>query len=363
MDPTEKPNAEPETPEVPETPETPAPQEESLADVIQRAVDEPDEKPADPPAEGEEEGEDAGDDKGKEGDEAKPGDKPAEQKPEPDQEIEKEIADRKLEGKSADRFRELATQVKELAPIKAALEQAGIRDIAEVPKLAERAKFAEDLVEQVMSTGADAEQYGQALDYLKVVNEAVRSGDPAKAQAALDMLKPELDVLARITGQEIAGIADPLAGYDDLREAVEAGDMTRKHALEVAATRHRSQLQQGHQQQVSQQAQAKLAQEQGVQALVQWEQARMAADPTYLAKRPQLNAMVGWIRQNLPPQQWVQATEQAYATIQAPQPPQQPQRPKPGNVPVRPTGARADLRAAQFETVEDAIMAGINEAG
>jgi hypothetical protein len=355
MDPTEKPNAEPETPEVPEVPDTPAPQEESLADAIQRAVDEPDEpeKPEPKPVEAEE---------APEGDEPKPkAEKPKEpEKPAPDQEIEKEIADRKLEGKSADRFRELATQVKELAPIKAALEQAGIRDIAEVPKLAERAKFAEELVEQVMSTGANAEQYGQALDYLKVVNEAVRSGDPAKAQAALDMLKPELDVLARITGQEIAGIADPLAGHADLAEAVEAGDMTRKHALEVAASRHRSQLQQGHQQQVSQQAQAQLAQEQGVQALVQWEQARIAADPTYAAKRPQLNTMVAWIRQNLPPQQWVQATEQAYATLQAPAPPP---RPKPGNVPVRPTGARADLRAAQFETVEDAIMAGINEAG
>lgn len=355
MDPTEKPNAEPETPEVPETPETPAPQEESLADAIQRAVDEPDEpeKP-EPKPEGEEAPEEA-----PEGDEPKP-EKPKEpEKPEPDEAIEKEIADRKLEGKSADRFRELANQVKELAPIKAALEQAGIRDIAEVPKLAERAKFAEELVGQVMETGANAEQYGQALDYLKVVNEAVRSGDPAKAQAALDMLKPELDVLAKITGQEIAGIADPLAGHADLAEAVEAGDMTRKHALEVAASRHRSQLQQGHQQQVSQQAQAQQAQEQGVQALVQWEQARIAADPTYAAKRPQLNTMVAWIRQNLPPQQWVQATEQAYATLQAPAPPP---RPKPGNVPVRPTGARADLRVAQFETVEDAIMAGVNEA-
>jgi hypothetical protein len=281
--------------------------------------------------------------------------------PAPD-EIDAEATSLGLKGKANERFRGMAEEIKSFAPIREALEQAGVKSADDVPKLLERATFAEEMAETIQKTGASAEQYGQALDYLEVVNHAVKSADPAAAKRALDILRPELEILAKLSGEEIPGFADPLEGHDDLRAEVEAGDMSRKLALELAAARARDQLTGQRRQAQQQQTEQQAASQQGVEALNGFEAQMTASDPLYAAKRPQLVQMVGWIKANLPPSNWLAATQQAYASIPAPAAAPAPAaKPPVGNVPMRPTGAR-NLAPVAFDDPMAAMDAGIKAA-
>lgn len=327
--------------------------DDALAESLDRAIEEEpdnaDDEPEDPPAD--EEGEPAAPEvKPDEGEpEAKKpeGEQPKDQ---PDADTEAEIASLGLKEKSAARFREMATEIKELAPIRDQLKAAGVESINDLPRVIERAKDADGLIAMITDTGATPDQYGQTLDYLKVANAAA-SGDPKAAEQALEMIMSEAAVWAKALGREIPGVHDPLAGHDDLAEAVEQGDMDRKHAVELAAARERSQSMQQHQQQTSQQQQAETMQQQARQQLVQWDQ-QMAQDPAYQAKRPMLDAMVRNIRATLPPDQWLAATQQAFASIpDVPTP--APRAPAPS--PVRPGGPRGGLAPKKFESVEDAL--------
>lgn len=291
----------------------------------------------------------------------KPDDKPVEGKdtPEKDEAVEQEIADLKMKGKTADRFRELTSQVKELAPLREQLEKAGIKDVAELPAVVQKAQFADEHLAMVKETGATSEQYGQTLDYLALVNKAA-TGDVASAEKAYEMLLPELQALASVLGKEIEGVADPLTQHADLQQAVQDGDVTRKHALELAAARTRQAQGQQRQQQTDQQTQQQQAVDQGRQALNQWD-ASMANDPAYQARREQLSQLVAFIRETLPPDQWLPATQRAYAAL-PPAPAAAPDKPPVGAVPLRPTGLRQPLEQAEFDNPEDALMAGIKAA-
>lgn len=278
----------------------------------------------------------------------------------PDKAVEDEITALGLKERSAARFRELTGEVKELAPLRDALKTAGVEDITELPRLVERAKAADDIVGMVMETGATSEQYGMTLDYLRLANQAAR-GDRKAAEQAFELMQGEMQVLARVLGREIPGIHDPLQGHADLQAAVEAGELTRERAAEVANARYQTQATQQAQQTQAEQQRAQFEQQQGVQQLVAFD-TQMQADPAYVAKRPILNAMVANIRATLPPAQWLAATQQAYATIpDVPAPVAAPSQPA-APTPVRPSGPTGSLKPATFDSVEDALEFGLKQA-
>lgn len=289
-----------------------------------------------------------------------PAEEPAPETPEPD-EIEAAVAQAKADGvseKGQARVRELATKLKELAPLREALESAGIKDVATLPELVNRAKQGDDLMSYIQETGADAEQYGLTLDYLATVNKALK-GDTKAAEKALEVAQREVQQLAALIGREVPGMHDPLAAHADLNAAVEAGEMTRKYALEVAQARQGQSLARATSERANTEQQQSQAQEQARSALQQFDTTMAASDPTYAAKRPALNQMVAFIRQNLPPGQWLKATQEAYKTIPAPvaaPPPPAPPRAPVG--PVRPTGPRPTM-APQFDDPMKALEAGV----
>lgn len=304
---------------------------------------------------------------------AKPeGEKPANAKPEDeaakDQAIEDEIAGYKLSEKASERFRGMAAEIKELAPIKEELTKLGIKSVAELPVLAQRAQVGDDMVSMIRETGANAEQYGMTLDYLGLIT-AASNGDMTAAEKAFAIATKEIGVLAAMLGKEIPGVHDPLAQHADLKGAVEAADMTRAYALEVAKSRtqgtiHQSVAKRTREQQVEQQRQddEARAQQQGVAFLTRFDQEMTASDPTYAAKRPILNAMVANIRRTLPPSDWEKETRAAYAMIPAPAAPAAaaaPATPTPG--PVRPSGPRA-VMVPEFDDPMAALDAGIDVA-
>jgi len=282
----------------------------------------------------------------------------------PDAAVETEITSLGLKEKAAARFRELTNEVKTLAPIKAQLEAAGIKDIAEIPVLVKQAKDGSDLVEMVTATGATAEQFGMQLDYMTLLQK-VNTGDVGAAEKALAMAMGEVEALSKLLGKEIPGVHDPLATHADLLADIESGDITRKRALEIAATRAQGTVTAAARQQQEQQNTQQQAQEQAIATgkaeLTAFDQATAAADPHYAAKRPILNAKVAEIRKQYPPHLWAATTKLAYEAIPNPAPaaviP-----PKPPIGPVRPNGPRPVLAPTTFDDPLAALDAGIAAA-
>lgn len=300
---------------------------------------------------------------GKAGEPVKDADgKPVEAKAEPD-EAAKEADTLGLKGKANERFREMAAEIKELAPLRDALKEAGIKDVAELPVLAKRAKDGDDLVHMVSETGASPEQFGMTLDYLAVAAKA-NAGDRAAAEQAFKFAQAEVAGWAQKLGIEVPGVHDPLAEHADLKAKIEAGDMTREAAMEVAQARaSTAALAQRNadteRATATTQAQQQAVQ-QGVDALKAWEAPKLA-DPAYAAVRPALNAKVLEIRQKYPPSLWAEATELAYQALAAEAkaaavPPKQP---VPG--PVRPGGPRPAMVPTTDDPYE-AMLQGIAAA-
>lgn len=228
---------------------------------------------------------------------------------------------------------------KEHAPLKAALEQAGVKDVAAfaatIPEVIQRAKDGEDLTRMVTDTGATPDQFSMTLDFLGLVNK----GDPGSLDKAIDLVQTELQTLCKLRGRELPGVHDPLAEHEDLRAEVESGDLTRKRALEIVQTRtaeslaaarnqHESQRQQ---QTEAQQAAVAQAQEEARVALNDLG-AELAKDPHYAAKFPALKDALATIKAEHPPHLWAAKAAIAYARIPNPKPapaPNNPARPGP----------------------------------
>lgn len=285
----------------------------------------------------------------------------------PDADTEAEIASLGLKEKSAERFRGMAAEIKELAPLREAMKAAGIEDVARLPELVQRSKVGEDMVQMVVETGASPEQYGMALDYLGLIGKA-QQGDLVAAEKAYTTMTGELAALAKLLGKEVPGVHDPLANHQDLRAEVEAGDLPRARAVEIAGQRDRAAYTGNVERQrtESQQA-AEQAEQRGIEWLKRFDAEMAQEDPSYAAKRPQLNEAVRQIREQYHPSEWAQRTALAYARIQAPAAaapsvaaPAAPVQPRPG--PVRPSGPRPAMDPTTFASPMDALEYGIQQA-
>lgn len=241
------------------------------------------------------------------------GDDDKQEPPERDDDTEKEIADLGLKDKTATRFRELATTAKAYAPIHAAMAAAGIESADDIKALSQRGKDFEDIVAMVQDTGATPEQYGQALDMVKAINGALK-GDRDAAEHAYEFLSQELGGLAKLLGKPGAGF-DPLADHADLQREVDDGDLSRERALEIVQQRNALNMDTWRSQQQQQQTTQQQAYQQGVRALNDLGDQLEASDPTYRQKVQYLLPTLEVIKQQLPPAQWVTATQRAYAQI------------------------------------------------
>ncbi|HHA2702371.1 TPA: hypothetical protein ACOEQH_000433 [Stenotrophomonas maltophilia] len=290
----------------------------------------------------------------------------AEDEQQPDADTEAEIASLGLKEKSAERFRGMAAEIKQSRATVDALKAAGIEDVASLPDLVQRSKVGEDMVQMVVETGASAEQYGMALDYLGLISKA-QQGDMVAAEKAYTTMTGELAALAKLLGKEVPGVHDPLANHQDLRAEVEAGDLPRARAVEIAGQRDRAAYTGSVERQrtESQQA-AEQAEQQGVQWLNTFDAQMSREDPAYAAKRPALDEAVRQIRQQYHPSEWAQRTALAYARIQAPVAaaapavPAAPAQPRPG--PMRPSGPRPAMDPTTFASPMDALEYGIQQA-
>lgn len=266
---------------------------------------------------------------------------------------EKEMADLGIKNeRTRERFTALYNENKELRPLKEAMAAAGVTDAAKLPEVFARAKAADEIETAIRSTEASPEQFGMALDYLRLANAAAK-GDMKAAEQAYEFMQKELTVWGTLLGKEAAGV-DPLAQHQDLAAAVEAGDMSKKYALELAAQRNQARVVESNRQSQTEAERQTQAMEHGRVALNTLGAELAASDPDYAQKVEFLKPTLAIIRQSLPPERWVEATREAYArlpSIPKPAPAPAP-KPAPSHVPLRPAGARGSMVAITDDPME-----------
>lgn len=192
----------------------------------------------------------------------------------------------------------------------------------------------DEILGYVRETKATPEQYGQALQYLKMVN----SGDPVQIKQALVFIQGEIQALARMAGEPVPGI-DFLQGHDDLISEVNAGRITAQRAQEIAAARERSSWEQrnsqAREQAAAEQREAAAARQRGVQELNALE-AELKRDPAFAAKRAVLIPALKPVFARLPPDQWAPAFRKAYRDLPAPAAAPAPRAPTPSAAAITP---------------------------
>lgn len=210
----------------------------------------------------------------------------------------------------------------------------------------------DELVGTLSSTGASPEEFGQMVQYMRLVH----SDKPEDQRVALQALQAEMRALAMKLGEPVSGV-DFLADYPDLQTAVEAQEITAEHAQEIAAARaqraaatQQSQTQ-AQQQQARQEFQTAVQQAQnGLNALEQ----KLQSDPDYRAKYDILVPALRETFRELHPSLWVSTFERAYSNLKLPAAPAPAPRPKPAQQPLRPKQP-AGQGAKQPSSVLDAV--------
>jgi len=189
-------------------------------------------------------------------------------------------------------------------------------------KLVDRAKQAESeaaefkerwsALESVFrDNGIQQDQFESAVGYIGAINR----GDIA---AAKQMLEQELQALTLLTGEEFAP-RDPLAGFDDLKQAVDNLEMPRARALELARYRMQNgvaQHEMQQQNQLQQQAQQWETQKgEAIRSIDAFVKEREANDLDWMVKGPIMQANVLKWCEGLPPQQWPAQIKRMYEAI------------------------------------------------
>lgn len=292
---------------------------EALPDVEPTPDPLPEEPKAEEPKDGDKPADESKPEEQPKADDKAPEAKADDTKPEPDAKVEEEITGLGLKQKAADRFRELSAEVKELAPLRAEMEKLGVKDVAGLQAISQRAAERDELIGMVTETGATGEQFGQALDYIRLIN----SGGVDKA---IEILTGELQTLCKAAGKAMPGVFDPLQGHPDLIAEVESGEMSQARAEELAGARTRdATLAEGRKaneaaarQAQDQEAAATRAHEDGKAAITALGHELAKNDPHYEAKLATLVPIIREISTKYPPGEWALRTELAYAKIPNP---------------------------------------------
>ena len=259
-------------------------------------------------------------------------------------------------GKPSDEFGELAKDTKADTRERFEKLKAGYDELHAKAQQYEAAhKRMAEWEEIITESTARPEQLNEALHLIRAIN----SNDPGVLEKAYGALEQELAAIGKRIGREAPGY-DPLAEHQDLREAVEVGDMTRKHAAEVAkaralAAQHQAAAQQ-HQQQATSQQQAQHAQQAALAEVNELNARLKAEDPAGFAHRVKAIDYAE-IRKH-PPHLWAAKIEAAYWRA-APPAPKVPAAPSP----LRPSAAGGRAMTSKPTSALEAVEAALSEAG
>lgn len=214
-----------------------------------------------------------------------------------------------LSPKAQERFQALANTNRELTSKLEAVSSLVGGDLdAVVPMI----QSVQALQQTFQENGVKREQFDMGMQVIGMINR----GDLASAQS---FLEDQLRQISMVTGKPI-GVVDTLAGFPDLREAVDNLQMSEAHALEVARARtlqNNQQQTQRRQQQETQQLEAQQRSiQQGQVAVDKYCKARMADDLDYAKIEPiLLKKIQDGLLQGVPPNAWAGIVQKTYELI------------------------------------------------
>jgi hypothetical protein len=167
------------------------------------------------------------------------------------------------------------------------------------------------LVDGVKAAGVTPQQYGETLSWLKLFN----SGDPAQQAQALELVESVAERLAGLLGKERT-VGDPLAGFEDLKEAVKKGEITATWAKQMATQRRQGNIRTEITTSLNKEQQtaeaAKVEREEARVSMNTWEKNIAATDPQWPAKKAMLVPVLKAIFKDVPPKQWLARFQLAY---------------------------------------------------
>lgn len=196
----------------------------------------------------------------------------------------------------------------------------------------------DELVDTIRSTGATPEQFGRTLETLKLLNSA----NVEDKKRGLAMLREDVGTIATVLGEDIG---DPklLERHEDLQQAVEYGEITEKHARELAMRREAEQrTREAHTQRSQLTEQQQREHQAGTDALNALGR-ELQADPDYAKKAPIVIAALRPKFQSgeIPPSQWAMKFAAEYAKTRVPAAPAAGQQPLRGR---QPAGGSTEAR-------------------
>lgn len=196
--------------------------------------------------------------------------------------------------------KKLAAEVEELRPLK--------ERVAQYEEQAEAIKRFSAVFEE---SQCKPEQFGQAMDVIKAFNS--RNFD-----RVAEILQDQLRQLSLETGKDYLA-TDPLEMFPDLNQAVQAQQITRAHALELARGRKNEHVARQTEQRTQETQRAQQASEReleaGAAAVDKWLAEKSAKDIDFPVKHAKLTQELDWIAVNVPPGQWVAHLEKFYGLV------------------------------------------------
>jgi len=189
------------------------------------------------------------------------------------------------------------------------------------------------------------------LDY----NKRVKSGDLAGALKIVD--EARIGIL-KAMGKEAPGV-DLLAEFPDLKAKVDAQELARENALEVAAARRRDKAQQ--QAEIERQAQerdagvGKNAQEEALASIERWTKEIAKTDIDYKKKEEKVLARLPGILKEYSADKWLSTIKLLYESIEVAKPSTPTNG---GGQPLRPSGAKPGAKTFT-ELTPEALRAGL----
>jgi hypothetical protein len=214
----------------------------------------------------------------------------------------------------------------------------------------------------IKETQASPEQFGQALDYLRLINSPNR----ADKERALEFMQREIGAVARMLGKAVPGV-NLLEGHDDLINEVSTGRLSPERAQEIAAARAQAKFErETGETRAALTRQAQTTQEsvtEGKRQLSELGRQLMAADPAaYAAKKPILVESLKPVFAQIHPSLWAATFKRAYDKLPAPAPrPAPTPTTVPTNTPLRASNPAGGARPAPKSALE-AMEQGIAEA-
>jgi hypothetical protein len=165
----------------------------------------------------------------------------------------------------------------------------------------------------IASTGADPQQFGQMLEYERLVN----SGKPEDLRSALAMAKDAVRELSTVLGEDTQAI-DVFSPYPDIAKRVSEGDIDRKTAVELVRSRQQATALQQQQLAAAQSGAEQQAITTATAQLDQLGQQLRARDPDFERKFAAIKGVIPIIAENQPPAQWAAAFLRAYQGLNLP---------------------------------------------